>query len=200
MRSAAAVLVTAVLALAALAARVEAIEYKCSANLVIGEALWSRLEGEGSPKELDLTHRLNSKGERYGRKIAYKDSELRYLELLEDFCAKGSLPKALPLPVEGSDDADSTRWVPLTSPARRELGEKLFPRKEAKSEMETLLGNHCLGVVDDFEDEVTDLLRQDWDEPATFLTEFIRVVSPTCEQELNDMMRREANTHLQDEL
>mmetsp|Transcript_766 Transcript_766/g.2052 ORF Transcript_766/g.2052 Transcript_766/m.2052 type:complete len:238 (-) Transcript_766:916-1629(-) len=129
MRSAAAVLVTAVLALAALAARVEAIEYKCSANLVIGEALWSRLEGEGSPKELDLTHRLNSKGERYGRKIAYKDSELRYLELLEDFCAKGSLPKALPLPVEGSDDADSTRWVPLTSPARRELGEKLFPRK-----------------------------------------------------------------------
>ncbi len=66
--------------------------------------------------------------------------------------------------------------------------------------METLLGNHCLGVVDEFEDEVTDLLRQDWFQPAEFLTAFIRVVAPRCEEELNDMKRREANSSLQDEL
>ena len=53
--------------------------------------LWARLEAEQGTKELDLTHRLDSKG-RLGRKIAFRDSELRYVELLEDF--REDLPSA----------------------------------------------------------------------------------------------------------
>ncbi|QDZ23439.1 DUF3456 domain-containing protein [Chloropicon primus] len=157
------------------------IESKCSANAIIAEKLWSRLEAETGTKELDLTHRLDSKGGRLGRKIAYKDSELRYVELLEDFCEK--LPVALPLRREDGEPS----WVVVgRSPEYEDLAEKQFPHKHAKEEMATVLGNHCFAIVDDHEDSITDLLKgEDWvgnKQKGGFVAAFLGLVAPQCRE------------------
>ena len=162
---------------------VSSIEYKCSANALIGKALWSKLKEENGRKELDLSHRLNSKGERYGRVIDFKDSEIRYLELLEDLCKK--LPQALPLPVGPEEQFERLKdggigWVFEHMYKEKGVILDLYSHREAKKEMATLIGNHCAYLLDEYEEEVIEILKRDWDEETKFLTTFMNLVSTGC--------------------
>ena len=63
-----------------------AIESKCTACAAVAAELGGALESERPRNHLDLRGRLDSKGQRYGKLIDYKVSELRFVELLENLC------------------------------------------------------------------------------------------------------------------
>ena len=83
------VLVLALTALVALARGpigTLAIESKCTACAAVAAELGGALESERPRNHLDMRGRLDSKGQRYGKLIDYKVSELRFVELLENLC------------------------------------------------------------------------------------------------------------------
>ena len=63
-----------------------AIESKCTACAAVAAELGEALESERPRNHLDMRGRLDSKGQRYGKLIDYKVSELRFVELLENLC------------------------------------------------------------------------------------------------------------------
>ena len=128
---------------------------------------------------MDLTHRLDSKGNRLGRNIAYADSELRYLELLEDLCSK--LPETLLL---WKTDHE-TEWMKIDSEDKRAMADKQINKnlKGVKDEMKTELGNHCAGLVDEHEEGLVGVLRQEWDlekGQGDFMAQFLSKICPDC--------------------
>lgn len=87
----AAVLVAAIFLVVAVAAQTKADAPKgknrCMHCKAIGAEMQRRLEAERPRNHIDLRHRLDSKGQRYGKVIDYKVSELRAVELLDGLCA-----------------------------------------------------------------------------------------------------------------
>lgn len=79
---------------------------KCLHCLGVGAELQRRLDNERPRNHLDLRHRLDSEGKRYGKVIDYKVSELRAVELLEHLCETMDKYDLLWL-----DDAEGWRWV-----------------------------------------------------------------------------------------
>uniref|UniRef100_A0A061RDE6 Protein canopy 1-like n=1 Tax=Tetraselmis sp. GSL018 TaxID=582737 RepID=A0A061RDE6_9CHLO len=59
-----------------------AVEFKCSACEAVASELQSRLNKEVPRNHLDMRHRLDGNGNRYGKMIPYKESELRVHDLL----------------------------------------------------------------------------------------------------------------------
>ena len=70
--------------------------------------LQRRLDAEKPRNHLDLRHRLDERGKRYGKVIAYKLSELRAVELLDELCeAAGPAHALVDVVVEADETADS---------------------------------------------------------------------------------------------
>ncbi|EPS64581.1 hypothetical protein M569_10201, partial [Genlisea aurea] len=67
---------------------VSAIEDKCAACNAIAVELQRGLLNEKPRNHLDMRHRLDSKGQRQGKLIDYRVSELRVVELLDGLCEK----------------------------------------------------------------------------------------------------------------
>eukprot|EP00898_Chlorokybus_atmophyticus_P000906 jgi/Chlat1/1816/Chrsp135S02140 len=63
-----------------------AIESKCSACQAVAAELETALTKERPRNHLDMRHRLNSQGQREGKVIDYRLSELRVVELLDGLC------------------------------------------------------------------------------------------------------------------
>ena len=70
-------------------------------------------------------------------------------------------------------------------PEEEALALDQFPQKQAKEEMKTVLGNFCFSVLDDHEDGIVGLLKQeDWAgerERQDFLDAFTALVLPKCQ-------------------
>ncbi|KAH9693942.1 DUF3456 domain-containing protein [Citrus sinensis] len=64
------------------------IDEKCGACNAVAEELERGLSKEKTRNHLDLRHRLDSKGQREGKLIDYRVSELRVVELLDGLCDK----------------------------------------------------------------------------------------------------------------
>ncbi|KAL8513808.1 hypothetical protein ACS0TY_013063 [Phlomoides rotata] len=64
------------------------IDDKCAACNAIAEELERGLSNEKPRNHLDMRHRLDSKGQRQGKLIDYRVSELRVVELLDGLCDK----------------------------------------------------------------------------------------------------------------
>ncbi|KAG0484046.1 hypothetical protein HPP92_012130 [Vanilla planifolia] len=61
---------------------------KCSACNTIADEIEIGLSNEKPRNHLDMRHRLDSKGQRQGKLIDYRESELRVVELLDGLCEK----------------------------------------------------------------------------------------------------------------
>ncbi|PIA46696.1 hypothetical protein AQUCO_01500321v1 [Aquilegia coerulea] len=68
--------------------RVSCIDDKCAACNAVAEELEIGLSNEKPRNHLDLRNRLDSKGQRQGKVIDYRVSELRVVELLDGLCEK----------------------------------------------------------------------------------------------------------------
>uniref|UniRef100_A0A0D6R9U7 DUF3456 domain-containing protein n=1 Tax=Araucaria cunninghamii TaxID=56994 RepID=A0A0D6R9U7_ARACU len=64
------------------------VEDKCAACRAIAVELETALSNEKPKNHLDMRHRLDSRGQREGKLIDYKVSELRVVELLDGLCEK----------------------------------------------------------------------------------------------------------------
>ncbi|KAJ6921070.1 protein seele-like [Populus alba x Populus x berolinensis] len=67
---------------------VSSIDDKCAACNAVAEEIENGLSNEKPRNHLDLRHRLDSKGQRKGKVIDYRVSELRVVELLDGLCDK----------------------------------------------------------------------------------------------------------------
>ncbi|KAJ1427409.1 hypothetical protein SESBI_09660 [Sesbania bispinosa] len=65
-----------------------AVDDKCAACKAVAEELEIGLSSERPRNHLDMRHRLDSKGQREGKLIDYRVSELRVVELLDGLCEK----------------------------------------------------------------------------------------------------------------
>ncbi|CAI9114334.1 OLC1v1015042C2 [Oldenlandia corymbosa var. corymbosa] len=79
---------TFVVAMLSIVSSVISIDDKCSACTAIAEELERGLMNERPKNHLDMRHRLDSKGQRQGRVIDYRVSELRVVDLLDGLCDK----------------------------------------------------------------------------------------------------------------
>ena len=84
--SVASLALVAVMSLCVVPTPTTAIDAKCSACEAVATELQEALERERPRNHLDMRGRLDSKGNRLGRMIDYKVSELRFVELLESLC------------------------------------------------------------------------------------------------------------------
>ncbi|KAG8640600.1 hypothetical protein MANES_13G069000v8 [Manihot esculenta] len=67
---------------------VSAVEDKCAACYAVADELELGLSNEKPRNHLDMRNRLNSKGQREGKVIDYRVSELRVVELMDGLCEK----------------------------------------------------------------------------------------------------------------
>ncbi|XP_072981208.1 uncharacterized protein [Typha angustifolia] len=75
-------------AILATLAPVSSIDDKCAACNAVAAELELGLSSEKPRNHLDMRHRLDSKGQRKGKVIDYRVSELRVVELLDGLCEK----------------------------------------------------------------------------------------------------------------
>lgn len=134
----------------------KAIESKCTACQAVAHELTSRMEKELPRNALDMRHRLDAKGQRYGPVIDYKTSELRALELLDGLCDTMHhyvLQKREKKP-EGEESKSPRRWT-------KEHSAKVGMSKAEKKEHGRRLFNYCAGLVEEFEDDIADQIRKE---------------------------------------
>jgi len=67
--------------------RIDTPALRCSACIATADELMDRLDtGKNRQQDVELSARLNSKGERIGKVIPYQNSELRVIEVMEAVC------------------------------------------------------------------------------------------------------------------
>ncbi|KAI3424030.1 DUF3456 domain-containing protein [Psidium guajava] len=124
------------------------IDDKCAAcNAVAGE-LEIGLSNEKPRNHLDMRHRLDSKGQREGKLIDYKVSELRVVELLDGLCEKMqdyTLEKR---------DSTQLEWVKVDD------WDQLKTNKQEARAHSKAMSTYCGRLLEETEDELAKLVRQ----------------------------------------
>ena len=129
----------ACVAAAALPPLAYAIDAKCSACEAVAYELQDALNSERPRNHLDMRGRLDSKGNRLGRMIDYKVSELRFVELLEGLCETVGSYKLR----EATDD-EPKHWTVSGKAVRGAKG------KAMRAEIE----GYCARLVEQEEEEL----------------------------------------------
>ncbi|KAL6848522.1 hypothetical protein ACP4OV_021816 [Aristida adscensionis] len=179
-RSGVLLLLAAVLAAAASSAA--AIGDKCAACKAVAAELEIGLSSEKPRNHLDLRNRLNSKGQREGKVIDYRVSELRVVELLDGLCDKMqdyTLQK-----LESGDKG----WVKVTDWNSLQTEKKAAARAHSKN-----LSTFCGRLLEDTEDELAEWIK-------TSSTESGNVSKALCEDISKHCRSTSDTTQIDDEL
>ncbi|RMZ55045.1 hypothetical protein APUTEX25_005671, partial [Auxenochlorella protothecoides] len=116
------------------------------------EVLRKRIDAEVPRNHLDLRHRLDAHGNRYGKVIDYKISELRSIELLDDLC--DDLKKDYDYN-STSGAWESTSGKPASGDGHAHTHICSLDRKENQR----LLDNYCGMLMEEHEDALSAALR-----------------------------------------
>ncbi|KAK1273112.1 hypothetical protein QJS04_geneDACA009789 [Acorus gramineus] len=127
--------VTAMIMLTNLA-RVASIDDKCSA-----------CNAEKPRNHLDLRHRLDSKGQREGKVIDYRVSELRVVELFDGLCEKMQDYTLMKL------DASREEWIKV-----KDWDSLETDKREARAYSKDI-SSFCGRLLEETEDELAELIR-----------------------------------------
>jgi len=154
-----------------------AIEAKCSACRAVAKELSKKLSQDSesaSQKVVDMRGRLDSTGKRYGKRISYKVSELRFIEILEGVCDDddGSV-KALQL--------DETRGIWRVP--KRNSGEKILGAR-AKAMRADIIG-YCARLIEETEDALQSAVYEDRVDSGNVEEFLCRSASPECDDSVN---------------
>ncbi|ESW07955.1 hypothetical protein PHAVU_009G006300 [Phaseolus vulgaris] len=123
-----------------------AVHDKCAACKAVAEELEIGLSSERPRNHLDMRHRLDSKGQREGKLIDYRVSELRVVELLDDLCEKMqdyTLKK----------DTSTYEWFKVDS------FNNLTNKQEARAYSKDI-SSYCGRLLEDTEDELAELIKK----------------------------------------
>ncbi|PIA46698.1 hypothetical protein AQUCO_01500321v1 [Aquilegia coerulea] len=128
--------------------RVSCIDDKCAACNAVAEELEIGLSNEKPRNHLDLRNRLDSKGQRQGKVIDYRVSELRVVELLDGLCEK--------MQEYTLDKLGSTRreWVRVDDWDNLSIG-----KQEARAYSKDI-SSYCGRLLEDTEDKLAELIKK----------------------------------------
>lgn len=127
---------------------VDAIENKCSACLSVSIELLEVLSAERPRNHIDLRHRLDSKGQREGKMIDYRVSELRAYEILDSLCKR--LKDYSLLAVSGSKRS----WTKNAAEAKKTERLQMVAESQGKELM-----RWCDRLLEEHEDELSARIR-----------------------------------------
>ncbi|KAJ9165842.1 hypothetical protein P3X46_020667 [Hevea brasiliensis] len=125
-----------------------AVEDKCGACYAVADELERGLSNEKPRNHLDMRNRLNSKGQREGKVIDYRVSELRVVELLDGLCEK--------MQDYTLEKMDSTRslWVKVDN------WDNLTANKQEARAYSKAISSYCGRLLEETEDELTELIKK----------------------------------------
>ncbi|CBI40739.3 hypothetical protein AAG906_029889 [Vitis piasezkii] len=124
------------------------IDDKCAACNAVAEELEFGLSNEKPRNHLDMRHRLDSKGQRKGKVIDYRVSELRVVELLDGLCEK--------MQDYTLEKIDSTRreWVKVDD------WDNITTNKQEARAYSKDISSYCGRLLEETEDELADLIKK----------------------------------------
>ncbi|XLT68314.1 hypothetical protein HN873_024753 [Arachis hypogaea] len=140
-----------VLVVAGIFALSDAIDDKCAACRAVAGELEFELSKEKPRNHLDMRHRLDSKGQRQGKLIDYRVSELRVVELLDDLCDK---MQDYTLKVPSSLFQCLILWLLIFSTM-----DVIINKQEAKAYAKDI-STYCGRLLEETEDEFAELIKK----------------------------------------
>ncbi|KAM7513978.1 hypothetical protein LguiA_003561 [Lonicera macranthoides] len=127
---------------------VHCIDDKCAACNAIAEELEFGLSNEKPRNHLDMRHRLDSQGQRRGKVIDYRVSELRVVELLDGLCDKMQDYTLEKIDSNGQLWTRVVNWDSLTT-----------DKQEARAYSKDL-SSYCGRLLEETEDELAELIKK----------------------------------------
>ncbi|XP_057436788.1 uncharacterized protein LOC130729160 [Lotus japonicus] len=124
-----------------------AIDDKCAACKAVAEELEIGLSREKPRNHLDMRHRLDSKGQRQGKLIDYRVSDLRVVELLDGLCEK---MQDYTLMI----DTDTYEWFKVDS------WDNLTKNKQEARAYSKDISSYCGRLLEDTEEELAELIKK----------------------------------------
>ncbi|XP_058098629.1 uncharacterized protein LOC131243348 [Magnolia sinica] len=124
------------------------IDDKCTACNAVAEEIEIGLSNEKPRNHLDMRHRLDSKGQREGKVIDYRVSELRVVELLDGLCEKMqdyTLEKL---------DSGKQEWVKVD-----DWNSLNTDKREARAHAKEM-SSYCGRLLEDTEDDLAELIKK----------------------------------------
>ncbi|XP_050207155.1 uncharacterized protein LOC126656591 isoform X2 [Mercurialis annua] len=127
---------------------VSAVDNKCSACHAVADELEYGLSNEKPRNHLDMRNRLNSKGQREGKLIDYRVSELRVVELLDGLCEK-----MLDYTLQKVDSTGSS-WV------RVDNWDNVTTNKQEARAHSKAISSYCGRLLEETEDELAEVIKK----------------------------------------
>ncbi|XP_059460965.1 uncharacterized protein LOC132190098 [Corylus avellana] len=124
------------------------VDDKCAACNAVAEELEIGLSNEKPRNHLDMRHRLDSTGQRRGKVIDYRVSELRVVELLDGLCEKMqdySLEKI---------DSTGQEWIKVDD------WDNLTTNKQEARAHSKAISTYCGRLLEDTEDDLAELIKK----------------------------------------
>lgn len=128
---------------------IAAVDDKCAACKAVAVELEAALTNEKPKNHLDMRHRLDSRGQREGKVIDYKVSELRVVELLDGLCEKMkdyTLDKA---------DSSKVKWIKVEDWESAVLS---IEKQEAKAHAKDM-STFCGRLLEQTEEELAEKIK-----------------------------------------
>ncbi|PKA60567.1 hypothetical protein AXF42_Ash019460 [Apostasia shenzhenica] len=151
-------------------------EDKCSACNAIADELEIGLSNEKPRNHLDMRHRLDSKGQREGKLIDYRASELRAVELLDGLCEKMQ-----DYTLEKLDTGEEI-WVRIHDWDNLPAGKD---KQEARAYSKHI-SSFCARLLDETEDELTELIKNGRAESGRIQKALCQELSKHCSSDGDD--------------
>ncbi|KAL0020585.1 hypothetical protein WJX77_006442 [Trebouxia sp. C0004] len=127
----------------------------CSA---VTTELKDRLQKEKPRNHLDMRHRLDSEGKRYGKTIDYRVSELRVVELLDGVCESMKDYELRSVASDLIDQAETWQWVHPKHTQHRPLPDSTIDKAQLKQQQRRLQ-NYCAQLLDKYEEKMSAALQ-----------------------------------------
>ncbi|CAN0924272.1 Protein canopy-1 [Linum grandiflorum] len=127
---------------------VSALDNKCAACNAVAAELEIGLSNEKPKNHLDMRYRLDSKGQREGKVIDYRVSDLRVVELLDGLCDKMqsyTLEKI---------DVNKREWI------RVDNWDNLTINKQEARAYAKEMSSYCGRLLEETEDDLTELIKK----------------------------------------
>ena len=155
-----------------------AIDSKCSACQAMAFELQQRLDKEVPRNHLDMRHRLDGDGNRYGKMIPYKESELRVHDLLDTLCKE--MEKYSLILTNTTEGAQERLWTKLLGEGSTRVDAKLRPGKAEEKEQRRRLESHCARTLDDLEEDLSSAIREGETDNMRAEDLLCKVLTPVC--------------------
>ncbi|XP_050377364.1 uncharacterized protein LOC126794646 isoform X1 [Argentina anserina] len=125
------------------------IDDKCAACNAVAEELELGISKEKPRNHLDMRHRLDSQGQRRGKVIDYRVSELRVVELLDGLC-----DKMQDYTLSNKRDSNRPVWIKV-----RDWDNLTIDKQEAKAYSKDI-STYCGRLLEETEDEIAELIKK----------------------------------------